>query len=121
MSLNRVTDLCRNVLMQGEGLRPVLRYARLKPVTAIRVDISVEDPTRYAVTFYFNGGAQCLTRWVSWTVLCEWILARRSWAPDRVRFAHRGTFEQVLEHGYDATLRKRGIEVAGPPAIAFAA
>jgi hypothetical protein len=114
---HRVVDLCRNVLMTGEGLRPVLRYARRHHVTAIRVDISVVRPSHYAVTFYFDDHAQCVTTWADWRVLLDWLVERRSWAPDRIRFAHEGTYEQALEDPRLVAIRAKGIEVAGPPRL----
>lgn len=111
--LNRVTDLTRNVLMRGEGLRPVLRYARKRPVDVVRVD---PDPTGgWEVTFYFDGGAECLTRWQDWRVLIHWLRARRSWSFHRVRFAEPELYAAALTHPGVQAMRMDGVEIAGPP------
>lgn len=115
MHIHRVTDLCRNVLMQGEGLRPVLRWARKSPVYRVRVDHSVEMPGHYGVTFYFDDGNECFTRWASCRVLLDWLLARRSWGVDRVYFAHPGMIDSVDNLASVAALRKRGTNVVGKP------
>lgn len=116
--LNRVTDLCRNVLMQGKGLRPVLRYTRRSPVNYVRVDHSVapgQTGRQYAVTFYFDDRAQCLTYWSDIEVLLDWLASRRSWGIDRVRFAD--TAHDLFEaHGGSIAarrLRDRGTLVLG--------
>lgn len=108
---NRVTDLCRNVLMSGEGLRPVLRYARKSPVNVVRVDISVNDPTRYAVTFYYDDGAQCVTSWADANVLVDWLIARRSWSFHRLNVAAPYISERLEGHVGLKLLHKRGVEV----------
>jgi hypothetical protein len=119
MPIYRVTDRVRNVITQGEGLRPVLRFARKYPVEIIRVDVSVEQPEMYAVTFYFDPegrrGYECMVRFADWRVLLDWLLARRSWtALHRIRFAHRGTYELALQDKRTARLVAKGITIAGP-------
>jgi hypothetical protein len=118
MTINRVTDLTRAVLMQGEGLRPVLRFARKHPVSVIRVDHSVNKPGHYAVTFYFemphgHGHAECCVLFADWRVLLDFVLARRSWSVDRIRFAEIGLFEYATTTLRVAALRKRGTTVCG--------
>lgn len=100
-------------LMSGKGLRPVIRYARVSPVIRVRVDYSVEMPGTYGVTFYFDDGAQCFTRWADWRVTLDWLLARRSWSVDRVYFAHPGMIEDATDRASAAALRKRGTNVVG--------
>lgn len=111
----RITDRLHNVLMRGKGLRPILRYAAHHPVDAIRVDYSVNEPSQYAVTFYFADGAQGLTRWGDWRVLVDWLLARRSWSFHRLRFAPPDLKAEAFDHLGVHALRKRGVEIAGPP------
>lgn len=112
--LNRVTDLTRNVLTQGEELRPVLRYARKHPVDVIRVAVDAGHVGTYAVTFYFADGAECFTRWADWRVLVDWLRARRSWSFHRVRFADRELYAAAREHPGVQAMRRDGVEIAGP-------
>jgi hypothetical protein len=114
--ITTVTDHVRSVLMRGIGLRPVLRYARTSPVTVVRIDHSVHPlhPTDYAVTFYFADGAQSVVRFADWRVALTFVLARRSWSVERVRFAHADLFEAAITLPEVAQLRARGTAVAGP-------
>lgn len=104
-----------DVRMTGKNLAVVMRYARKSPVYRVRVDVSVNNPTQYAVTFYFDDQTHCLTIWNDWRVLLDWVLARRSWGVDRVYFAHPGL---CTDWSWPAisTLRKRGTNVVESPA-----
>lgn len=114
MSRATVYDRLHNRLMSGEGLRPVLRYARLSPVNVVRIDHSVSpfQLGRYAVTFYFDDGAECLTYWQDWRVLLTWLAARRSWSVERVRLASTGP-DIPSAHAGVAALQKRGVSMIG--------
>lgn len=112
----RVIDFSNNVLMQGKNLAVVLRYARKADVYRVRVDYSAEYREKYAVTFYFDDEAQCLTYWGDWRVLLDWLLARRSWNVDRVHFARPGMIDEATSYYATEKLRKRGTNVVGPQA-----
>lgn len=118
MSHTRVMDAAGiSILTQGEGLRPVLRYARHSPVFRVRLDHSVGVGTvgQYAVTFYFDDGARATTLWADWRVLLDWLLARRSWAVDRVFVAEPFLLDKVDAHRAATKLRARGTNVVGSP------
>lgn len=112
-----VTDRLHKVLMRGEGLRPVLRYARISPCTVVRVDLAVNagQVGNYAVTFYFEDASQSLTYWADWRVLLDWLRSRHSWTSlYRIRFAHPDLFQEVIQ---DKRLKGKwvqGIEILGP-------
>lgn len=103
-----------NRLAAGEGLRPVLRYARASPVNVVTLDYSKSTfrDGRYSVIFYFDDGATCETFWQDWRVLLDWLKARRSWSVTRVTLKPEGP---NVPHNDPrlAALRKRGTATTG--------
>lgn len=103
-----------NRLCAGEGLRPVLRYARKSPVNVVTIGHSQSTfrDGRYSVTFYFDDGATCETFWQDWRVLFDWLAARRSWSVGRVTRKVDGP-DVHYDHAGLTALRKRGTVTTG--------
>jgi len=101
-------------LCAGEGLRPVLRYARVSPVSVVTIGYSDAAFTkgRYSVVFYFDDGATCETFWQDWRVLFDWLAARRSWSVERVTRKTNAPAIPYTDAGL-ARLRAKGTVTTG--------
>jgi len=103
-----------NRLCAGEGLRPVLRYARVSPVNVVTINHSQSTfrDGRYSVVFHFDDGASCETFWQDWRVLFDWLAARRSWSVERVTRKANGP-DIHYDHAGLARLRAKGTVTTG--------
>jgi len=83
------------VVKRSANLRGVLDYARTHGVHAVYVDPnnrSKPESDGAWVVFIFDNGAHCTTEWASFTVACQWIMARRSWGMHKRKYtAEPGT------------------------------
>lgn len=83
----RVCDRLHKTVRSSKNLAAVLVHARRNPVTVVEVRrLDREDFAEqfYGVAFHFDDGSSALTTWADWTVVLEWLAARRSWSIDRV-------------------------------------
>lgn len=103
----------RTALMQGKGLRPVLRYCRVSPVYCVRLETTTSPIgfQKYGATFYFDDGAECSVTWQDWRVFLTWILARRSWSVDRITVKGADLYEMINKDDRTAVIRGKGTGV----------
>ncbi len=94
---------------RSKNLRGIIEHYRHNPTDlVVKVAEAKDDPSHYAVTFFWPNGDQGVTRWADWRVLLDWLKARRSWSIARVTFDAR-IYDCHLADPQIAAFRKTGV------------
>jgi hypothetical protein len=67
------------VIRTSRNLRGMRDYARVSPIVEVATMKDPQLPSRGILTVVYQDGAKCSASFASYSIMIDWVRARRSW------------------------------------------